>query len=115
MNRLIEASAEAARVGDNALALEKAKDAGKRERALCKHAGPGAPRLSPSRAAAEAAPHVSPPLGSTRTQANGLVDQINIDLTYAVCFNLANAYHRNKARARALPRPLVPKPSRPPI
>ena len=37
VNRLIEASAEAARVGDNALALEKAKDAGKRERALCKH------------------------------------------------------------------------------
>ena len=34
-----------------------------------------------------------PPLGSTRTQANGLVDQINIDLTYSMFFNLANQYH----------------------
>jgi intraflagellar transport protein 88 len=40
---------------------------GKKERALCKH-----------------------------REANGLVDQINIDLTYAVCFNLANAHHKNK-------------------
>ena len=61
VNRLIEASAEAARVGDNALALEKAKDAGKRERALCKHREVrSARRGSPLRAAAEADPHVSP-------------------------------------------------------
>lgn len=26
---------------------------------------------------------------------HGLVDQINLDLTYAVCFNLANCYHQN--------------------
>lgn len=26
---------------------------------------------------------------------HGLVDQINLDLTYAVCFNLANSYHQN--------------------
>ena len=49
--------ADLALKGDADGALEKAKDAGKRERALCKH-----------------------------REANGLVDQINIDLTYAVCF-----------------------------
>ena len=27
-------------------------------------------------------------------ESNGLVDQINMDLTYAVCFNLANAVRR---------------------
>ncbi|KAI9338744.1 hypothetical protein BDR26DRAFT_862707 [Obelidium mucronatum] len=50
--------------GNNQLALEKAKDAGKRERALAKQ----------------------------RDQA-GLGDQINLDLTYCVLFNLANQYH----------------------
>ena len=28
-----------------------------------------------------------------RREENGLADQINIDLTYSVCFNLANQYH----------------------
>ena len=59
--------------GDADGALEKAKDAGKRERALCKH-----------------------------REANGLVDQINIDLTYAVCFNLAHAYHGARMHDEAL-------------
>lgn len=105
VNKLIEQSADASVKGDYAAALETAKDAvgstgnevlrlghnahfhdclfllfssllfsarlfanqGKKERALCKH-----------------------------REANGLVDQINIDLTYAVCFNLANAHHKNK-------------------
>ena len=31
-----------------------------------------------------------------------MVDQINIDLTYAVCFNLANAYHKNKMYDEAI-------------
>ena len=35
-------------------------------------------------------------------EAAGLVDQINIDLTYAVCFNLANQYHANKQYPEAL-------------
>lgn len=29
---------------------------------------------------------------------HGLIDQINLDLTYAVCFNLANCYHQNGMR-----------------
>ena len=73
VHALVEASATAAFKGDHDLALEKAKDAGKRERALCKH-----------------------------REANGLVDQINIDLTYAVCFNLAHAYHSAKMHDEAL-------------
>ena len=36
------------------------------------------------------------------SQAAGLVDQINIDLTYSVCFNLANQYHANKQYTEAL-------------
>lgn len=66
VNALIEESADAAVKEDTVLALEKAKEAGKKERALCKH-----------------------------REHNGLVDQINLDLTYSVCFNLANAYHLN--------------------
>ena len=66
-------SAEQAVKANYTLALDKAKDAGKRERALCKH-----------------------------REAHGLVDQINIDLTYAVCFNLANAYHQSKMYEEAL-------------
>ena len=73
VHRLIEQSADAAAQEDNNAALEFAKDAGKKERALCKH-----------------------------REANGLGDQINIDLTYAVCFNLANAHHKNKLYDTAL-------------
>lgn len=73
VHKLIEQSAEAAAKNDNAAALEFAKDSGKKERALCKH-----------------------------RESNGLTDQINIDLTYAVCFNLANAHHKNKMYDTAL-------------
>jgi len=73
VHALVEASADLALKGDADGALEKAKDAGKRERALCKH-----------------------------REANGLTDQINIDLTYAVCFNLAHAYHGAKMHDEAL-------------
>jgi len=73
VNKLIEASAEAAANKDYIKALERAKEAGKKERALCKH-----------------------------REQNGLVDQINLDLTYAVCFNLANAYQKNEMYSEAL-------------
>lgn len=67
VHRLIEASAEAVVNGELSKALEKAKEAGKAERALCKY-----------------------------KEQHGLVDQINLDLTYAIIFNLANVYHHNK-------------------
>jgi intraflagellar transport protein 88 len=67
VHRLIEASAEALSLKDNRGALEKAKEAGKAERALCKF-----------------------------REGKNLTDQINLELTYAICFNLANAYYHNK-------------------
>mmetsp|Transcript_14856 Transcript_14856/g.26287 ORF Transcript_14856/g.26287 Transcript_14856/m.26287 type:complete len:772 (-) Transcript_14856:118-2433(-) len=70
---LLEESAIAAAGGDAGAALERAKEAGRKERALCKQ----------------------------REQA-GLADQISIDLTYAVCFNLAQMYHLNKHYTEAL-------------
>ena len=48
-------------------ALEKAKAASKKEKLLCKH-----------------------------REANQLTEQINLDLTYAVCLNLATCYHKNE-------------------
>ncbi|KAJ3070234.1 Intraflagellar transport protein 88 [Podochytrium sp. JEL0797] len=73
INRLIEESTIAASQGNHVVALEKAKEAGKRERALAKQ----------------------------RDQA-GLGDQINLDLTYCVLFNLANQYHGCKMYQEAL-------------
>ena len=73
VHRLIEASAEAIATKDLQRALEKAKEAGKAERALCKF-----------------------------RESKGLVEQINLDLTYAICFNLANAYYHNKMYEEAL-------------
>ncbi|TPX74671.1 hypothetical protein CcCBS67573_g04058 [Chytriomyces confervae] len=73
INAIIQESTVAASQGNNQLALEKAKDAGKRERALAKQ----------------------------RDQA-GLGDQINLDLTYCVLFNLANQYHGCKMYQEAL-------------
>lgn len=67
VHRLFEASAEAIAMKDMTLGLEKAKEAGKAERALCKF-----------------------------RENHGLVEQINLDLTYSVCFNLGNAYYHNK-------------------
>ena len=73
VNELIEESAMLAMQGDHGGALEKAKEAGKKERALCK-----------------------------QREQLGLGDQINIDLTYAVHFNLAVQYHRHQLFTEAL-------------
>jgi intraflagellar transport protein 88 len=73
VNILVEESAQHAVEGDVASALEKAKEAGKRERQLCKQ----------------------------REQLS-LSDQVNVDLTYAVHFNLAAMYHKNALYTEAL-------------
>ena len=73
VHKLIEESAIHSSKHEFTKALEKAKDAGKKERALTKH-----------------------------RDSNGLVDQINIDLTYAVWFNLANVYQQNGMNEEAL-------------
>lgn len=73
VNALLEESTICARDGDLGMALEKAKEAGKKERALVK-----------------------------QREQNGLQDQQNIDLTYAVCFNLAWMYQKNALFAEAL-------------
>jgi len=64
VNGLIEESAKLSMQKQYQPALDRAKEAGKLERQLCK-----------------------------KREENGLADQINIDLTYSVCFNLANQYH----------------------
>ncbi len=63
VNTLLEESAIANSENKLAMALEKAKEAAKKERQLCKY-----------------------------RESNNLGDQMNIDLTYAICFNLANQY-----------------------
>lgn len=73
VHRLIESSATAVTEKDMLTALEKAKEAGKAERALCKF-----------------------------RENHNLGDQINFDLTYAICVNLANAYYHNKMYEEAL-------------
>mgnify|MGYP003385349127 FL=1 len=73
VHRLIEASADAVVSKDMKKGLEKAKEAGKSERALCKF-----------------------------RESHGLAEHINLDLTYAICFNLANAYYHNKLYEEAL-------------
>ena len=73
VHRLIEASADAVLAKDMLRALEKAKEAGKAERSLCKF-----------------------------REGNNLSEQINLDLTYAICFNLANAYYHNKMYEESL-------------
>jgi len=64
VNGLIEESARLALDKKYQAALDRAKEAGKLERQLCK-----------------------------KREEHGLADQINIDLTYSVCFNLANQHH----------------------
>ena len=64
VNGMIEDSAKLALEKKYQAALERAKEAGKLERQLCK-----------------------------KREEHGLADQINIDLTYSVCFNLANQHH----------------------
>eukprot|EP01035_Chromulina_nebulosa_P025053 gene25053-32661_t len=73
VHRLIEASADALVAKDYLKLLEKAKEAGKAERSLCKF-----------------------------RESHNLAEQINLDLTYAICFNLANAYYHNKMYEEAL-------------
>jgi len=73
VNALIEESAALSLQKDHPLALEKAKEASKRERLLCKH-----------------------------REQQGLGDQINIDLTYSVHFNLAVQYQKNQLYTEAL-------------
>ncbi|GMH74663.1 hypothetical protein TL16_g06523, partial [Triparma laevis f. inornata] len=73
VHSLIEASAQCSDNHEFTKALEKAKDAGKKERALCKH-----------------------------RETNSLADQINVDLTYAVWFNLACVYQQNGMMEEAL-------------
>lgn len=73
VNRLLEESSKAGVEKDFLAGLEKAKEAAKRERMLCRH-----------------------------REKNGLGDQINVDLTYAICFNLANQYHANGMFTEAL-------------
>lgn len=73
VNGLIEESARLAAEGRSGEALEKAKEAGKQERRLCQ-----------------------------KREEAGLADQINIDLTYSVFFNLANQYHASRLYVEAL-------------
>jgi intraflagellar transport protein 88 len=73
VNTLLEESAKANVDGKALVALEKAKQAIKKERALCKH---------------------------REKHEHG--DQINMDLTCAVLFNLANQYHANGMHVEAI-------------
>ncbi|CAM9116263.1 unnamed protein product [Hapterophycus canaliculatus] len=73
VHTMIEESAAACVSGDCGRALEKAKEADKKEKGLCK-----------------------------LRERHGLIDQINLDLTYAVCFNLANCYHQNGMKKESL-------------
>ena len=73
VNGLIEESSLLNLRKEYAAALEKAKEAGKRERMLCRE-----------------------------REQNGMADQVNIDLTYSVCFNLANQYHASGMYTEAL-------------
>merc|ERR550514_94014 len=73
IHRLVEESAITREAGDLQAALEKAKEAGKRERQLCR----------------------------LREQQN-LLEQLNVDLTYAVCLNLAIQHHANDNDNEAL-------------
>jgi len=73
VNELIEESCLANEAGDFQLALDKAKEAGTKERLLVKQ----------------------------RDQ-SGLSDQVNLDITYSVLFNLANQYNANQMYQEAI-------------
>lgn len=73
VNELVEESCFANDRGEYPLALEKAKEAGRKERALCR-----------------------------QREQSSLGEQVNLDMTYSVLFNLANQYHANKLYAEAL-------------
>jgi intraflagellar transport protein 88 len=73
VNKLVEDSAVASVKGELRVALDKAKEAQTKEKALCRH-----------------------------REAHNMADQINIDLTYSVNFNLANQLHMNGLYSEAL-------------
>ncbi|XP_039511732.1 intraflagellar transport protein 88 homolog isoform X8 [Pimephales promelas] len=73
VNDLIEESCLAHAHGDLQLSLEKAKEAGRKERALVR-----------------------------QREQTGTADHINLDLTYSVLFNLANQYASNDMYTEAL-------------
>lgn len=73
VNELIEESCMAQSIGSLQLALEKAKDAGRKERALVR-----------------------------QREQSGTGDHINLDLTYSVLLNLANQYANNEMYTEAL-------------
>ncbi|XP_019856769.1 PREDICTED: intraflagellar transport protein 88 homolog [Amphimedon queenslandica] len=73
VNSLLEESADANVKGNYTLALELAKEASRKERMLCK-----------------------------QREQKLLTEQINLDLTYSVLFNLANQYHVNRLYDEAL-------------
>ncbi|KAG9349713.1 hypothetical protein JZ751_028161 [Albula glossodonta] len=73
VNDLIEESCMANSRGDLQLSLEKAKEAGRKERALVR-----------------------------QREQTGTADTINLDLTYSVLFNLANQYANNDMYPEAL-------------
>ncbi|XP_029935918.1 intraflagellar transport protein 88 homolog isoform X2 [Myripristis murdjan] len=73
VNDLIEESCMAHSLGASQLALEKAKEAGRKERALVR-----------------------------QREQSGSADHINLDLTYSVLFNLANQYENNDMYPEAL-------------
>lgn len=66
VNQFIEESAIASAQGQHKLALEKAKEGVKKEKQLAR-----------------------------QREQNGILDVMNLELTYAVYFNLANQFHRN--------------------
>ncbi|XP_055015680.1 LOW QUALITY PROTEIN: intraflagellar transport protein 88 homolog [Boleophthalmus pectinirostris] len=73
VNELIEESCMAHSIGSSQLALEKAKEAGRKERALVR-----------------------------QREQTGNRDQANLDLTYSVLLNLANQYANNEMYTEAL-------------
>ncbi|KAK3096733.1 hypothetical protein FSP39_002774 [Pinctada imbricata] len=73
VNELIEESCFANSRGEFSLSLEKAKDAGRKERVLVR-----------------------------KREEQSMGDQINLDLTYSVLFNLANQYAANEMYNEAL-------------
>ncbi|CAG2228978.1 IFT88 [Mytilus edulis] len=73
VNELIEESCFANSTGDLSLALEKAKEAGRKERVLVR-----------------------------QREQQSMGDSINLDLTYSVLFNLANQYAANEMYNEAL-------------
>jgi len=73
VHRIVTETAELLAKGENQQALKRAKDAIKKERVLNK-----------------------------LRETSGFVDQINLELTYCVCFSLANAYQHNDMMQEAL-------------